>query len=174
MGRDHLVEGRLSGYDPDVGAALWRLEDARARTLELVSTVGPTLVDESVEGNSIGTILYHIALIEADWLYTDILGTDPPEWLISLLPHDHRDEHGVLTRVTGMPLATHLASLAAVRTELLAELRSMDSADLHRPRNLDDYDVSPAWVLHHLAQHEAEHRAEIGAAVARLSGERDR
>ncbi len=30
-----------------------------------------------------------------------------------------------------------------------------------RPRRLPGYDVTPCWVLHHLMQHEAEHRAEI-------------
>jgi uncharacterized damage-inducible protein DinB len=28
-------------------------------------------------------------------------------------------------------------------------------------KRLDDYDVSPAYVLHHLMQHEAEHRSQI-------------
>jgi uncharacterized damage-inducible protein DinB len=37
----------------------------------------------------------------------------------------------------------------------------MDLDDFHRARQLDDYDVSPAWVLQHLAQHEPEHRGEI-------------
>jgi uncharacterized damage-inducible protein DinB len=136
--------------------------------LAIVATLDPELVDAPVESNSIGTVLYHVALIEADWLYTDILGIEPPETLLRLFPHDHRDEGGVLTRVTGMPLPVHLATLAAVRDALLSELRPMDSTDFHRPRNLDAYDVSPAWVLHHLAQHEAEHRAEIGAAIAHL------
>jgi uncharacterized damage-inducible protein DinB len=29
------------------------------------------------------------------------------------------------------------------------------------------YDVTPEWVLHHLMQHEAEHRSQIGAPRAR-------
>jgi uncharacterized damage-inducible protein DinB len=28
-------------------------------------------------------------------------------------------------------------------------------------KRFDDYDVSPAYVLHHLMQHEAEHRSQI-------------
>lgn len=92
MGRDHLIERHLSGYDPSVGAALWRLEDARERTSAIVATLAPELVDAPVDGNSIGTVLYHIALIETDWLYTDILGTDAPESLLRLFPHDHRDK----------------------------------------------------------------------------------
>jgi hypothetical protein len=37
-----------------------------------------------------------------------------------------------------------------------------------RPRARPDYDVTPAWVLHHLLQHEAEHSAQIAAIRDRL------
>jgi uncharacterized damage-inducible protein DinB len=37
----------------------------------------------------------------------------------------------------------------------------MDYADFRRLRHLPKYDVSPEWVLHHLLQHEAEHRGQI-------------
>ncbi len=68
MARDELLAGRLDGYDPEVGAALWRLEDARSRTLRLLEGVSPTMLDTAVPGNSIGTVLYHVALIEANLL----------------------------------------------------------------------------------------------------------
>jgi uncharacterized damage-inducible protein DinB len=38
----------------------------------------------------------------------------------------------------------------------------MDLADFRRIRSLPEYDVTPEWVLHHLMQHEAEHRSQIG------------
>jgi uncharacterized damage-inducible protein DinB len=46
----------------------------------------------------------------------------------------------------------------------------MTDDEFSRPRSLPAYDVSPAWVLHHLAQHEAEHRGEIGSIIARDGG----
>jgi uncharacterized damage-inducible protein DinB len=33
-------------------------------------------------------------------------------------------------------------------------------------RSLAEYDVTPEWVLHHMMQHEAEHRGQIGALRA--------
>ena len=36
----------------------------------------------------------------------------------------------------------------------------------HRSNARVAYDVSPAYTIHHLMQHEAEHRAEMGRAVA--------
>jgi uncharacterized damage-inducible protein DinB len=52
--------------------------------------------------------------------------------------------------------------LDRVRATLLAALRSITVEDFRRLRHLDAYDVSPEWVLHHLMQHEAEHRGQIG------------
>lgn len=40
----------------------------------------------------------------------------------------------------------------------------MRDDDLHVAGRQPDYDVSPAWALHHLLQHEAEHRAHVTLA----------
>lgn len=37
----------------------------------------------------------------------------------------------------------------------------MGDGELHRVRFLPPYDVTPAWAIHHLVQHAAEHRAHI-------------
>ena len=67
-----------------------------------------------------------------------------------------------LTPVTGRSLAEHDALLDAVRALLLDAYRTMSLAEYRRPRQLERYDVTPEWVLHHLLQHEAGHRGELG------------
>lgn len=37
-----------------------------------LSEVPAELINRDAAVNSIGTILYHVALIEADWLYTEM------------------------------------------------------------------------------------------------------
>jgi uncharacterized damage-inducible protein DinB len=163
-----LTPAPLDGYDPVVGRALWRLEESRQRTVELVER----LPDEAVDWrppwgpNTIGTLLYHLAVIELDWLYSEILEAEPPSEFLRLFPIDHRDAEGRLGVVTGESFDAHLARLHAVRARTLYSLRDMDEADYRRVRSLDDYDVSPAWVVHHLTQHEAEHRGQIGEIAA--------
>jgi hypothetical protein len=150
--------------DPHVGRMLAALEDTRRRTLGELKGVTAQDVDRTATGrpNTIGTILYHLALIEADWVFVEILG-EPDSIPADLFPHEDREQDGVLTPVFGLTLDEHLERLAAVRSILLERVSALSSNDLDRPRELDDYHVSPAWVLHHLSQHEAEHRSEIGA-----------
>ena len=169
--RELLVNPELPGYAPEIGAAMWRLEDTRHRTLALLEDMPEAYVNRDVRGNRIGTILYHLALIETDWLYAEVLEEPFAEALKALLPADARDEEGILTLVRDETLAQHLARLGAVRETLLDRFRGMTAAEFHRPRELPQYAVSPAWVLHHLSQHEAEHRGEMGSIIADLKQE---
>jgi uncharacterized damage-inducible protein DinB len=45
----------------------------------------------------------------------------------------------------------------------------MDLTEFRRVRSLEYYDVTPEYVLHHLMQHEAEHRSQIGALMTKAS-----
>ena len=166
--REIKVIADLPGYPPEVGAALWRLEDSRRRTLEVLGEMPADTVDRDVEGNSIGTILYHLALIETDWLFVEVLEQPYADDIRALLPADDRDKDGMLTLIRNETLDQHLARLAAVRARLLESFRGMTAEEFNRPRELPGYAVSPAWVLHHLSQHEAEHRGEIGSIITTL------
>jgi uncharacterized damage-inducible protein DinB len=176
-GRQRLVLEGTSAADPLVATWLSALEDARGRTLRALDGVREGDLDWTPEGgaaNTIGALLYHIAAIEADWLFADILGPESgQEWPAELFPHDVRDEEGALTAVRGIPLDEHLARLAQTRSLLLESLSDLPGGEFRRVRNRDEYDVAPDWVLHHLLQHEAEHRAQIAAlreAASRPAG----
>jgi len=161
--RDRLVLEPIAG-DPEIGRWLAALEDCRRDTLRELGGVTPAMVDWYPDAplNSIGSLLYHIALIEADWVANEILelGDDVPE-LTPLLPWPDRDQAGHLTRVDGQSLAQHIARLNGVRQFVLDRARSVTNEDFHRVRAFERYDVDPNWALYHVMQHEAEHRAHI-------------
>ena len=154
--------------EPAIGVWLWALNDARRRTKVQLHDLPAAAIDwhpaESTQ--SIGSILYHLALIEADWLYTEVLEQEYPEQIAALFPYDARDQQGLLTSIQGIALDEHLARLDTVRQHILAAYQALDIHDFRRVRHLAEYDVTPEWVLHHLTQHEAEHRSEIGALRA--------
>ena len=167
MARRVLVLAGDAGADPVVGPWLAALADSRRRTMEALRDLPPESVDAvpGAEPNAIGTLLYHLAAIEADWLFEDILGPESGvEWPAELFTFHVREDGGRLTPVLGVPLGDHLGRLERARRLLNDHLRPMSAGDFHRARARHDYDVSAAWVVHHLLQHEAEHRAQISAA----------
>lgn len=161
--RDQLLVHTLPGYEPTVGRDLWRLQEGRERTLEVVRTLSEGDLEYALSGgrNTTSTLLYHLAAIEADWLYAEVLETPFPEPILALFPFDVREASGRLTPIAGMSLKAHLERLEAVRQALLHAFEGMTLDEYRRPRTLPDYDVTPEWVLHHLLQHEALHRGQI-------------
>ncbi len=165
----------LGGSEPAVGAELWRMEDTRRRTLAALERVEAGDLDRlpGFGGNTIGSLLYHLAAIELDWLYADALGEPFPEEASEWFPYAVREDGVRLTQVVGEPLSHHLARLAWVRERLLDAYRSMTLRRFATPRRNEagDYRVTPEWVLHHLAQHEGEHRGHIQALVSSFHGD---
>ena len=171
--RRTMIAEPPEGVPPEVGRWLWVLADTRRRTLETLDGFDEARIDEpGPGGNSIGTILAHVAVIETDWLCVEILGEEYPAELLALLPPEDRDAEGRLLATPGLPLARYLAALEAVRGYLVERVGGLTAGDLSRVRSLPEYDVSPEWALNHIVQHEAEHRAEIAVTRAVFEGGR--
>ena len=163
-----LIIEPLPGCEPEIGRILWMLENARRRTRRALDGINPDAIDwpPPANGNQIGTLLYHIAAIELDWLAVDIMEGKLQTDVWEQFPYDVRDANDRLTVVSGVSLDEHYKRLDAVRGLLLATYQAMSIAEFRRVRVLKDYDVTPEWALHHLMQHEAEHRGEMATIRA--------
>ncbi len=161
--KDQLVIAPLPGFQVEIGRAVWMLEDARMRTRRALKGMNPDHVDYQAtpDGHSISTLMYHIAVIELDWLYAEVLITKWSDETAALFPHDVRDKAGRLTHIADYTQDELWGRLDHVRALLLDTFKGMTVDDFRRKRELPDYDVTPEWVLHHLCQHEAEHRDEL-------------
>ena len=149
--------------EPIIVQILAMLQDARRRTIESIKGVSDEALNwrRSSAESSIADLLYHIALVEADWLYEDVAGVPYPKKIKALFPQEMRESDSRLVHVVPAPLDVHLHRLDDVRTELLEMFRTMSLEEFRRVRDLPRYDVTPEWILHHLLQHEAEHRGQI-------------
>ncbi len=157
----------LPAIDPEIGRGLWLLEGARGRLKEALTNLDPAWLDWEPYpgGNSVGTLLYHIAAIELDWLFCEVLEQEYSTEAQALLPYPVRDETGRLFPVANVALPDHLHRLDAARRLLLDVYADLTLADFHRARRLPQYHVTPEWVLYHLTQHETEHRGQIGEII---------
>jgi uncharacterized damage-inducible protein DinB len=161
--RRNLVFSIPTCVTPEIGVWMAALEDGRERTKKVIAGLRRDELEwvDPRFPNTIGTLLYHIAAIELDWLYAEILVREFPDDAGDWFPLDVRDGTGRLSPMRGEELERPEARLAYVREKLLGVLATMPESEFRRPRTLEAYDVQPQWVVHHLLQHEAEHRAQI-------------
>ena len=162
MPKQRLMQS-VPNCKPEIGRWLWALDNARRRTLDCLSGIDPAAIDWASPAidNTIGTLLYHIAAIEMSYVYEDVLGVGWADELAPLIVYDVRDDQGRLWHVAGVSLEEHLARLEATRALLHKVYLPMTLDEFQHARQADEYAISPAWVLHHMMQHEAEHRGQM-------------
>jgi uncharacterized damage-inducible protein DinB len=162
----------LTCREPLIGRYLTMLADCRQETIVVIKKTREDLLywRRNDFDSSISDLLYHIALVEADWLHTEVLEAPFPESLKQHLPFDDRDPQGRLIHVGSERLEDSIIRLEKVRGMLNTTFSAMNLQEFRRLRHLARYDVNPEWVLHHLLQHEAEHRGQINM-MRRLGSE---
>jgi uncharacterized damage-inducible protein DinB len=160
--RDRLALDPIGTGEPEIGRWLAAFEEVRRDTLAVVAEIPPEAIDRDPGdgGDTLGTVLYHIALIEIDWVITDVLdrGADISR---ELIPYDDRQVDGRLEPVLGETLAQHLERLAEVRRIVVGALSAMTPDDYHRVHARATIDVAADWVVFHLIDHEVEHRVRL-------------
>ncbi|MGE1165316.1 DinB family protein [Peribacillus sp. SIMBA_075] len=167
--RRALIVSALPEYEEEIGRWLWCLEDVRRTLITELTGISQNSLDSKMdERQTIGSLLYHIALVEADWLYEEVLVTEWDSEIRALFPLECRADDGSLTHIEGQTLEEHFYRLNKVRQVFLSNFRSMNLTDWRKPRVLDQYDVTPEWVVYHLIEHESHHRGQIFQLLKKL------
>ncbi|TCP25596.1 DinB family protein [Scopulibacillus darangshiensis] len=162
MERRSLQMTPLPEYEEEIGRWLWALEDIRSTLITGLKDADWRILDTKIdERQTIGSLLYHIALIEADWLYEEVLCSEWDPLIRLLFPLNVRSEDGSLTHFEGESIEEHVYRLDMVREVFLSHFLSMDLTDWRTSRVLEKYDVTPEWVVYHLIEHESHHRGQI-------------
>ncbi|KYC94282.1 DinB family protein [Heyndrickxia sporothermodurans] len=173
MEKKSLFVSSLAGYEEEIGRWLWCLEDVRRTIKQRLSGISQSDLDTKIdERQTIGSLLYHIALIEADWLYEEVLCTEWDPEIRELFPFECRSDDDSLAHIEGQSLEAHFDRLNKVREVFLSHFRTMDLIDWRKPMVLEKYDVTPEWVVYHLIEHESHHRGQIFQLLSKLKHER--
>lgn len=157
----------VAGCHPDVGRWLAILDDARERTMHTLRRVHDADLDaRPVAGiNTIGMLLYHLAITDLNWCYDHLLQQPYPAEIAQLFVQPLLDTNDQLAPVSGWGLDAYLLRLQVARQQVHAVFQPMVSdvfqAVLVRGAGDDTVELTPEAILRHLAQHEAEHRGEI-------------
>jgi uncharacterized damage-inducible protein DinB len=161
--RERLVLDPGRG-DGEIGRWLSAFEEVRHDTMQVLREIPSEAVDrDPVDGgDTLGTVLYHVALVEVDWVFSDVLDRQDriPR---DLFPFEDRIEDGRLMPVLGESMERHLGRLAETRALVLDVLRSMSSQDYHHAHVRERFDLAADWVVFHLIDHEVEHRVRLSA-----------
>jgi uncharacterized damage-inducible protein DinB len=159
----------LPEFEEEIGRLLWCLEDVRRTLITGLTGTSQSTLDTKIDDRpTIGSLLYHIALVEADWLYVEVLGTEWDPEIRSLFPFESRFEDSTLTHIEGQNLEAYFHRLNTVREVFLSHFQSMVLTDWRKPRILEHYEVTPEWVVYHLIEHESHHRGQIFQFLSKL------
>jgi uncharacterized damage-inducible protein DinB len=164
--------------DPDFRGEfrLWiaAMEEARHQTKTAVHGLGPEQLSwrPPLAGNSIGQLLRHIALIELDWILTEVcrfpLQALPDDAPAMLHLQDPMADPGPA------PLSEYLDALDYARAETRRRLFPLAASMIEERREyggeLTRRTFSIRWILFHLVSHEAHHQGQIAAVHRMLRG----
>ena len=163
---------------PDIGRWLGILDDTRKRLQFTLRSVQESDLDAPppIGINTIGTILYHIAMADLNWLYDNLLQQPYPADIMSLFPYPIANEHDHLYPVRGWDLQAYQQRLSVARAKVHEVFKPMTIEAFRGVLRREEpdwvYEMTPESVLQHLAQHESEHRGEIQLFVTALRGQK--
>lgn len=161
----------LPGFAGEIAIWLAALDDVRRQTKDVVAV----LTQEQLAwkppggGNTIGQLLRHVALVELDWLVTDLCQeTDlPPDTPALLRLEGPMADPGVRL------LSEFVASLDWVRALTKERAKRFTRSEIEATRTYRGEGVTKTfnvrWILFHLVDHEAQHKGQI-LAVKRMLG----
>ena len=115
------------------------------------------------DDETIGDLLYAIAVHEVNWFFIGVLRQAPPPDVEALI---QRDPENIAAFVRGQTMAQHYQRLQIIRNYLYKAYREMTLEDFQLTRMGREFTCSPEGVAHELCQFEAERLSEITHLLA--------
>ncbi len=160
---EHLM-ARDKSLDPIVAEYFAQMEELRHTVKAYVRDLTPEQLSSKPyeDGNSIGTLLLHLAGTEAYWIRERLRGEklSREEWA-----EYGMEEYPKLKSPDGKDVAFFFSKLDGMREKTRKDLGELKTTDLERVFQEEyqgkTFAFSVRWILHHLIDHEAHHKGQI-------------
>jgi uncharacterized damage-inducible protein DinB len=165
----------VEGLTPEIACSLAAMEEVRAQLRKAVQEMSvEDLARRAIAGaHSIGALVLHIG--ESEWFWLNCVIKSH-----KLTDEDHqqpfwdvlKDPEAVAAK--NYSAAFCLETIDGIRQEMHGFLSSLTGADLENvysyTRGSTTMEASLRWILHHLVDHEAQHKGQILMLKRLLSG----
>ncbi len=158
--------GPAPGVTPEIGFYLAGMEEVREQLREAVEAMPDQAISRQglPEAHSIGALVLHIGEAEWYWMQMVVSGhklTDEdraaPFWDVLVDPKGFAEK--------GCSSQFCLAEITKIREQTRQTLASFSDSDLERmfsrKKGGEIHEHSLRWILHHLIDHEAQHKGQI-------------
>ncbi len=149
------------GYSPQIARFVAMFDNNRERLLYKLKDVTDEILDFTPDEKTvetIGTLLYHIAAVEHDWIFYDIdkQEIDEERWKYAFATRS--DD---IDQLKGKGLQFYLDALQEVRDKIFNRFKKFSDNDLKRSIESEGKTFTIEWILFHLLNHEAVHIGQI-------------
>jgi uncharacterized damage-inducible protein DinB len=155
-----------AGVTREIGFYLASMEEVRGQLRDAVSDLSPADTGRIVvpDTHSIGALVLHIGEAEWWWMQRIVSGHELTEEIKGAPFWDVLDEPGRVA-ANSYSAGFCLEEAQKIREQTRDVLAAFTDSDLERTfsleRNGQMFDHSLRWILHHLIDHEAQHKGQI-------------
>lgn len=156
----------IPGFSREIGLCLAGMEEVRAQLGEAVAGMSPEQIGRQVvpEAHSIAALILHIGEAEWYWMQCIVSGCEVTDTIRNAAYWDSLEDPASFSqKAYGVDFC--LSEIKKIREQTYATLAAFDDARLDQvftwERRGATQELSLRWVLHHLIDHEAQHKGQI-------------
>ena len=156
----------IPGFSKDIGFYLSGMEEVRAQLVEAVAGMSPDQIGRAVvpDAHSIAALVLHIGEAEWHWMQRVVSGNEVTEAIRNSAYWDVLEDPASFS-LKGYAVEFCLNEIKKIREQTFETLRQFDDSQLDRvftfARKGQTQELSLRWILHHLIDHEAQHKGQI-------------
>lgn len=155
----------MEGFSEGIGLLLAGMEDVRAQLRETVLDLSDEAVNSRLrpEVHSIAQLVLHCGEAEWWWIQCVVGGKEVDDILESKVFWDVLDETNEPSGITAAECISEIDDVSTLTRNRLAAFsdEDLDTFFEREKRDGSKEDFSLRWILHHLIDHEAQHKGQI-------------